>query len=100
MSTSPEGGADRAPATDVRQLPPRPSLEYERKEAKKLLRQLRAGNATAIAPVRAQWRGDDSRDPSALRLADAQLTVAREYGFTSWPRLVSYFETLERHERS
>jgi ankyrin repeat protein len=100
MSTSPDAGGDRTPASDVRQLPPRPSLEYERKEAKQLLRQLHAHDATAIARVRAQWRGGESRDPTELRLADAQLTIAREYGFTSWPRLVSYFETLSRHERS
>lgn len=31
-----------------------------------------------------------------LRLADAQLVIAREYGFTSWPRLVRYFEGVER----
>jgi hypothetical protein len=85
MSTSPDAGGDRAPASEVRQLPPRPSLEYERKEAKQLLRQLHAHDATAVAPVRPQWRGDESRDPTELRLADAQLTIAREYGFTSWP---------------
>ncbi|AHG92737.1 Clp domain protein (plasmid) [Gemmatirosa kalamazoonensis] len=60
-----------------RPLPARPSLEYERKEAKALLRRLRAA------------------DPRA-RLADAQLAIAREYGFASWPRLVRYFTDAER----
>jgi hypothetical protein len=32
-----------------------------------------------------------------FQLADAQLIIAREYGFRSWPRLVEYFTTLERH---
>ena len=35
-------------------------------------------------------------DPAAPKLADAQLIIAREYGFASWPRLVRYFEGLNR----
>ena len=100
MSTSPDAGPAGAPADTVRPLPPRPSLEYERKEAKTLVRPARRGDPDAHSRVRAQWRGDDSRDLTELRLADAQVTIAREYGFTSWPKLVSYFESLERHERS
>jgi hypothetical protein len=38
--------------------------------------------------------------PDAFQLSDAQFTIAREYGFTSWPRLVEYFETLVLHELS
>src|SRR5438309_1838922 len=33
------------------------------------------------------------------RRSDAQHVIAREYGFASWPRLVKYFEELERHRR-
>jgi hypothetical protein len=61
----------------IRQLPAAPSLEFERKRAKALLRRLRR------------------QDPDA-QLADAQFQVARELGFASWPRLVQYFHTLER----
>jgi hypothetical protein len=69
--------------SDTTPLPPRPSLEFERKRAKKLLRELRHA------------------DPGArVTLADAQLRIARGYGFASWPRLVEYFATWERHERS
>jgi len=81
--------------SETRPLPPRPSLEYERKQAKMLLRQLRAGDPDAIARGRARHGG---RGPSSAEftLADAQLIVAREYGFTSWPRLVQYFGDVER----
>ena len=77
----------------IRPLPPRPSLEFDRKEAKALLRLLRAGNPDALARVRAQ---DPALDAARSRLADAQRAVAREYGFTSWPRLVQYHEGITR----
>ena len=80
----------------VRPLPSRPSLEYERKEAKALLRRLRAGDRDAIVRARAQHPGFDRT--ARARLADAQLVVAREYGFASWPRLVRWFGDVERHQ--
>ena len=49
-------------------LPDRPSLEYLKKRAKERLRQLRRA------------------DPGA-KLTDAQLAIAREYGFSSWRAL-------------
>lgn len=61
-------------------LPARPSLQQLRKQAKERLRALRAA------------------DPSAT-LADAQLALAREYGFDSWPKLVHHIESLQSAER-
>ena len=80
----------------IRALPPRPSLEFERKEAKALLRRLRAGDAQAL--LRAHARHPAMQVPARRipQLADAQLVIAREYGFASWPRLVRYFEDAER----
>ena len=69
------------------------SLEQQRKIAKDLLRAARAGDATALARIRAV-RSDAATMPRALTLADAQLAVARETGFDSWPKLVADF-----HER-
>ena len=86
--------------SDVRPLPSRPSLEYERKEAKALLRRLRAGDRDAIARARAQRAALNLAAPATARLADAQLVVAREYGFASWPRLVRYFGEVERHQHA
>jgi ankyrin repeat protein len=54
-------------------LPPRPSLEWLRKTAKDRLAQLR------------------TTEPAA-KLADAQLALAREYGFPSWRKLKAYVE--------
>lgn len=86
--------------SDVRALPPRPNLEFERKQAKKLLAQVRAGDVEALSRVHARLKHGSATKPDEFRLADAQFTIAREYGFTSWPRLVEYFETLARHMAS
>jgi len=60
-----------------RNLPPHPNLEHLKKQAKDLLHDLK------------------QRDP-ALKLADAQHAIAREYGFASWPKLKAYVESLPR----
>jgi hypothetical protein len=80
----------------LRPLPPRPSLEFEHKQAKALLRRLRAGDADALTRARAQHSGIGASTPARIKLADAQLVIAREYGFASWPRLVRYFREAER----
>jgi hypothetical protein len=95
-STKPHEGPAPDSPSDVRALSPRPNLEYERKQAKQLLDQLKRGDPEAIARL-AKHKRDSS---GGFQLSDAQFTIAREYGFTSWPRLVEYFETLERHEVS
>ncbi len=63
------------------QLPPQPNLEFLKKQAKELLRELQ------------------QRDP-ALKLADAQNALAREYGFLSWPKLKAHVESLSITSRS
>jgi hypothetical protein len=69
----------------VRDLPARPSLESLRKQAKKLARDAAAGNGEAIARVDAQL----PRRALPLSNRDAQLVIAREYGFASWPDLTA-----------
>jgi hypothetical protein len=86
-------------AAGLRPLPARPSLEHERKAAKALLRRLKAGDPDALARAEACEATFAGRDPRELRLADAQLVLAREYGFASWPRLVRWFEATEREAR-
>ncbi len=54
-----------------RQLPEKPNLEYLKKQAKELLRGMPLG-----------------------KLADAQHTLANEYGFPSWAKLKSHVEAL------
>ncbi|MFI5386664.1 MAG: ankyrin repeat domain-containing protein [Fimbriimonadales bacterium] len=58
-----------------KQLPKQPSLEHLKNEAKDLLRLARAGDPEAYRQV------------GESRLANAQLAVAREYGFPSWAKL-------------
>jgi hypothetical protein len=65
-------------------LPARPSLESLRKQAKKLARGIVAGDAAAIARARAQL--PQAQLPLSQR--DAQLVLAREYGFPGWQDLV------------
>lgn len=84
----------------LRPLPPRPNLEFEHKEAKALLRRLRAGDPDALARARARHPALDASVPARIRLADAQLVIAREYGFTRWARLVRYFGDVGRHRSS
>ena len=88
MPLPPSPGGD---AGTPRLLPDRPSLEQLRKQAKDLLRDARAGDASALSRMSAVGRGASAPH---LALADAQLTLAREYGFPSWPKLVHHVESI------
>lgn len=70
----------------VRNLPVRPDLKQLQRQAKELLRAIHAGDANAIAEFREHH--PESIDPSAAKLADAQLALARSYRASSWARLV------------
>jgi hypothetical protein len=70
----------------VRHLPVRPDLKQLHRQAKELLRALHAGDADAIAAVREHH--SEPIDPSAAKLADAQLVLARSYLASSWTRVV------------
>ena len=67
---------------------PATNLEQQRKLAKDLLRAARDGDSAALARIRAV-QADAVGPPRSLKLADAQLAVAREGGFESWPKLVA-----------
>ena len=70
----------------VRRLPVRPDLDQLHRQAKELLRDIQAGDATAIAELRELH--PESIDPTTAKLADAQLVLARSYRASSWARLV------------
>jgi hypothetical protein len=70
------------------ELPARPSLESLRKQAKQLARGIMAGDASAIARARAEL--PQAELPLSQR--DAQLVLAREYGFPGWQDLVQEVE--------
>ena len=67
-------------------LPQRPDLDQLRRQAKELRDAARAGDATALERVA---RHHASAPGAALRLAAAQLVIARELGFSSWPSLTA-----------
>lgn len=69
-------------------LPARPSLESLRKQAKRLARDVVAGDRDAIKRVQAQL--PNAKRPLSNR--DAQLVLAREYGFAGWKDLIKEAE--------
>jgi len=67
-------------------LPDSANLEHLKGQAKSLLRSLRAHEPEALVRV----AGLPFQEP--FRLANAQLAVAREYGFDSWSKLKKHVE--------
>ena len=67
------------------------NLEQQHKLAKDLIEAARTGDAAAVARIRAA-RSDAGESSRPLALADAQLAIAREAGFPSWPKLVADFQ--------
>ena len=64
------------------------NLEQQRKRAKELLQRLRTG----AAPEHLAQLGSRS---SAPRLADAQWLIARDLGFSSWPKLKAHIDAID-----
>ena len=71
--------------TTSKSLPARPSLESLRKQAKKLARDIAAGDAAAIARARVQLPHVDL----PLSQRNAQLVLAREHGYAGWQDLTA-----------
>jgi len=78
-------------STVSRGLPAQPHLDVPKKQARELLRQCKAKSTDAFDRVRRQHPKFHSADNETLftriKLSDAQLVIAREYGFSSWPQL-------------
>ena len=62
---------------DVKELPPRPSLEQYKKQAKDLVKSKRALGVK-------------------FTLSNAQFLIAREHGFENWPKFTKHIEALTR----
>ena len=69
-----------------RHLPVRPNLDQLKHQAKDLLRDIRRGDPNAIAEFKKHHPKPGAVDE--VKLADAQLALARSYQAPSWPRLV------------
>ena len=86
----------------TRTLRDRPDLAQLKRQAKELLQAFAAGEADAAAEVNAHYQG---ANPASFALHDAQLVLARSYGFDSWPKLKAFVDgvtvrrTLRRRAR-
>jgi hypothetical protein len=79
-------------ATVSRRLPNRPHLDVPKREARALLQDWRAGMPEALERIgrrhpRFQKANPDAITAGKFLLNDAQLVVAREYGFANWSEL-------------
>ncbi len=84
-----------------RDLPARPNLEQYKKQAKGLVRDCGRGLPAALARVRRHHpRFHKLPEPEirAMKIShtDAQLILAREHGFESWPKFADHIETVNR----
>lgn len=83
-------------ATVSRDIPERPHLDIPKREARELLDQCRQGERDALERVRHRHPKfknvtDDTAIVVGLKLSDAQLVIAREYGLTNWTALKQRF---------
>ena len=69
----------------TRPLPDGASLENLKKQAKSLLKSLRAGDAKARQRIEPYFT-----DTASVGLNEVQLVLAREYGFDSWEKLKAH----------
>jgi ankyrin repeat protein/ketosteroid isomerase-like protein len=88
-----------------RGLPGNANLEQLKKGAKSFQRAVRAGDRGAADVVNEFHPRLASARPGSAELAgftrsDAQLVVARQFGFASWPKLKAHLELVARYARS
>jgi hypothetical protein len=80
------------------EFPRATTIAREGNRARKLLKDVRAGDAGATARFRYNHPRFATMTDEAIRAAarfpDARFVVAREYGFSSWARLRDYLEAL------
>lgn len=73
------------------------NLEQQKRRAKELLKSVHAREPEALARLTAHLECD----AGTARLADAQLVLARENGFASWPKLKLHCDMLaEKHRQA
>jgi ankyrin repeat protein len=82
-----------------KQLPARPSLEQYKKQAKDLARDCALGLPAALERIarhhpRLHNQLHAHIQSAPFSLTDAQLVLAREHGFESWPKFAAHIETL------
>jgi ankyrin repeat protein len=83
------------PRVPTRTLRARPDLVQLKRQAKELREKFADGDPAAIAEVNRHFQGARAE---SFALHDAQLVLARAYGFPSWPKLSAYVDgvTVQR----
>ena len=69
------------------------SIEKLKKEAKDLLKAIKAEESRALLRVQ---QSKLKKNVASLKLADAQWVVAQENGLSSWPKLKAYIASLDQ----
>jgi hypothetical protein len=82
-----------------RRLPARPNLEQYKKQAKELVANSERGNFDALARLKRHHPRFNPLPEADIQrvgvsLTDAQLVLAREHGFESWPKFSKHIETV------
>src|SRR5437879_2015215 len=92
---------------DTKKLPVHPSLEQYKKQAKDLLKSSKSGRREALQVTLERIKKDHPRfgrladlelQGTKLALADAQLVIAREHGFESWPKFGKHLDGLAQKD--
>lgn len=81
-----------------RVLPDHPDLDQQKKQARELRRAVESGDPDALDRARVHRRGPLVDAPFALH--DAQLVIAREYGFATWAALKAEIERRRAERRT
>src|SRR5262245_24184473 len=76
-------------ALPSRKLPERPDLDQLRRQAKELLEAVRAADPAALTEAQRYYRDFDT---ATFALHDAQLVLARSYGYDGWPKLKAFVD--------
>ena len=73
----------------TRRMREHPDLDQLKRQARQLLKGFKSGNSAATDEINAHY---DNPQAATFALHDAQLVVARSYGFGSWPKLKAYVD--------
>jgi ankyrin repeat protein len=73
----------------TRRMREQPDPEQLKRQAKQLFAAFKAGDSAAVENVNAHY---DGAQATKFALHDAQLVIARSYGFDSWPKLKAYVD--------
>jgi putative phosphoribosyl transferase len=89
----------------TRNLPARPDLEQYRKQAKELCKDRATSVSAALDRIRQyhpRFRDlpDFDIQHAAFKLSDAQLTIAREHDFDTWPQFAAHVQNLQPQNSS